>query len=294
MYIIMGASGQIGQKTAHLLLAQGERVRVLGRRAEGLNDLQRAGAEVVVGDAQDARFLTAALRGATAVFAMIPPNYAAPDFHAYQARFGEATVTAIVESGVTRVVNLSSIGGELPSGTGPIAGLHAQEERLNALHGVEVLHLRPGYFMENLLWTIPVIRQIGRVADLLDPKRPIDMIATRDIAAEVARQLVTPTTRGHAVQLLLGPRALTMLEVTAVLGAAAGLPGLTYQQITKAEAAPGMLAGGFSPNVVELFAEMNLAFSDGRIHGKRDATSTTPTSIEQFAAEEFTPAFAHG
>ncbi len=36
----------------------------------------------------------------------------------------------------------------LPAGTGPIAGPHAQAQRLNALPGLALLHLRPGYFME--------------------------------------------------------------------------------------------------------------------------------------------------
>ena len=48
-------------------------------------------------------------------------------------------------------MNLSSIGAHLAAGSGPIAGLHRQEQRMNALDGLDVLHLRPGYFYENLL-----------------------------------------------------------------------------------------------------------------------------------------------
>ena len=54
-------------------------------------------------------------------------------------REGEAIVKAIRASGARHIVFLSSLGAELSAGTGPIAGLHAQEERLRELGGVDVL-----------------------------------------------------------------------------------------------------------------------------------------------------------
>ena len=86
---------------------------------------------------------------------MIPPNFTAVDFRAYQNEVGNSIATGIIKAGVKFVVNLSSQGAEFPAGTGPIAGLHDQEERLNRLQGVNVLHLRATYFIENLLMNIP-------------------------------------------------------------------------------------------------------------------------------------------
>ena len=92
---------------------------------------------------------------------MIPTDYTAPDLGAAQDQLGAAIASAVVSAGVKRIVNLSSIGAHLAAGTGPIAGLHRQEQRLNALGDLDVLHLRPGYFYENHLAAIEMIRTIG-------------------------------------------------------------------------------------------------------------------------------------
>jgi putative NADH-flavin reductase len=139
---IMGATGNTGSKIAEALLAKGRRVRALGRSEDRLSKLKSAGAEVRTGDAADAAFLTEAFRGAQAVYTLLPTDRSAPDYRAAQDQQGEAIVKAIRDSGVKYVVALSSVGAELSNGTGVIAGLHAQEERLKAIAKINVLLLR--------------------------------------------------------------------------------------------------------------------------------------------------------
>jgi len=283
MYAITGATGNIGSKTADILLARGEKVRVIGRSAARLQRFVDKGAEVAVGDLKDSGFLTRAFTGATAVFAVIPPDYTATDFRAYQNVIGESLATAITNSGVRYVVSLSSQGAELSDGTGPIKGLHDQEERLSRLAGVDVLHLRPGYFMENLLLNIPLINQSGIVGSAMNGDRKFAMIATRDIAAHVAERLVTRDYAGMHVHDLLGQRDLSLNEATAVIGRKIGYPDLRYVQFSYEEAAQGMTEMGFSADVSRLFIEMNKALNDGLYGVNRTTENTTPTSIEEFA-----------
>ena len=143
MIAVMGASGNTGGRISEQLLQQGEKIRALGRSAEKLAGLESKGAEVLTGDAADAAFLTSAFRGADAVYTLLPPDPQSPDLRRKWDQEGEAIVTAIRDSGVRYVVFLSSVGADLPEGTGPIAGLHAQEERLRRLPDVNVLILRP-------------------------------------------------------------------------------------------------------------------------------------------------------
>jgi uncharacterized protein YbjT (DUF2867 family) len=117
---------------------------------------------------------------------------------AEQDRLGNAITRALAVAGVKRVVNLSSVGARLSSGTGPIAGLHRQERRLDELASVDVLHVRPGHFFENHLIVIEMIRTIGAYADLAAPDAPLPMVATADIAQVVARELSTPSARASA------------------------------------------------------------------------------------------------
>jgi hypothetical protein len=37
---------------------------------------------------------------------------------------------------------------KITEGTGPVAGLHSSEQKLNAISGLNGLHLRAAYFME--------------------------------------------------------------------------------------------------------------------------------------------------
>jgi hypothetical protein len=56
---------------------------------------------------------------------------------------------------------LSSYGAQVPQGTGPVTGLHSSEQKLSAINGLNVLHLRAAYFMENNLAAIDMIRGMG-------------------------------------------------------------------------------------------------------------------------------------
>ncbi len=292
MLAITGATGNIGSKAAEILLARGERVRVVGRDAAHLRGFVDRGAEAAVGDMSDTAFLTGAFTGVDAVFAMIPPNYTAADFRVYQNKIGASIADAITKSGVRYVVNLSSQGAELPSGTGPILGLYDQERRLNGLAGVNVLHLRPTYFMENLLMNIPLINQMGIAGSAVRGDKRFAMIATKDIAARVAEHLVRRDFTGKVVTDLLGQRDLTLDEAIRVIGNKIGWPELKYVQFSYDDAAKGMVSMGISPDMSRLYIEMSAALNDGLFAADRlrTAENTTPTTIEEFA-DTFAAAF---
>jgi uncharacterized protein YbjT (DUF2867 family) len=292
MYAITGATGNIGSKVVEILLERGNKVRVIGRDAARLQPLVKKGAVAAVGDLRDTAFLAGAFSDAEAVFAMIPPDYTAVDFRGYQNEVGRSIVDAITRGGVRYVVNLSSQGAELPAGTGPILGLHDQELRLNRLAGVNVLHLRPTYFMENLLMNIPLINQMGIAGSAVRGDLKFAMIATRDIAARVAGHLQDRDFEGKVVADLLGQRDLSLEEAIAVIGRRIGWADLTYVQFPYDEAAKGMVAMGISPDVSRLFMAMSRALNEGlfAVNRPRTAENTTPTSIEAFA-EVFAAAF---
>jgi uncharacterized protein YbjT (DUF2867 family) len=74
------------------------------------------------------------------------------------------------------------VGADLAEGTGPIAGLHAQEERLRRLPGINVLILRPATYFENFYATLGLIKHQGINGGAVAPDLRMPMIATRDIA----------------------------------------------------------------------------------------------------------------
>src|SRR5437867_12780826 len=125
------------------------------------------------------------------------------------------------------MVFLSSLGGDLPGGTGPITGLHDLEERFKTL-GVDLLVLRPGYFFENFYGLLGLIKQQGINGGALEPDVPLAMTATQDIGAAAADELSRSEFRGTSVRELLGPRDYTMAETTRILGEKIGRPDLKY------------------------------------------------------------------
>jgi uncharacterized protein YbjT (DUF2867 family) len=283
MIAITGATGNIGSKLVAELLAKGQQVRCIARSAEKLGDLAGRGAEIAAISLEDTEALTRAFSGVQALFAMIPPSYGAADFRAYQNRLGASIASAIEKAGVPYVVNLSSQGAHLSDKTGPIKGLYDQELRLNNLPGVHVLHLRPTYFMENLLANLDMIKTRQIMGSAIRADLKLAMIATCDIATEAARQLVQRDFQGRSVQDLLGRRELSMNEAARIIGRRIGKPDLKYVQFSYEDTHKALLDLGMSSDVADLFVEMSKAFNDGLIHGARTPENTTPTSLEDFS-----------
>src|ERR1051325_10348481 len=181
MYVITGATGNTGNIVAKPLVGLGQKVRAIGRSADRLEPIAAEGAEPFVCDVSDAGALTKAFSGAKAVYAMIPPSMTSENYRADQDRITNAIAQAVEEAGVDYVVSLSSIGADKPQGTGPVAGLHYLEQTLNRIPGLNALHLRAAYFMENTLAQIGIIQTMDTTAGPLRPDLKLPMIATRDI-----------------------------------------------------------------------------------------------------------------
>lgn len=284
MFVITGATGNIGSVLAEKLLERKQKVRAIGRSADKLRGLADRGAEVAAGSLDDSAFLARAFAGATAVFAMIPPDLRAKNGRKHQDGIGEAIAFAIQQATPSHVLNLSSIGGHLPEGTGPIAGLHAQEERLNRIKEIHVLHLRPTWFMENLLASIPLMKHMGINGSSMRGDLSFPMIATRDIAAAAADHMSKLDFKDKSVHDLLGQRDLTFTEATQVVGKAIGKPDLRYVQFSDEDELKGMMEAGISEDVARSFNEMAHALNEGLLAPvPRTPQNTTPTSIEEFA-----------
>lgn len=289
-FTIMGATGHIGHVLVQELLKLGNRVKALGRDQKKLNVLKSQGAKVIAShDFIEETALTEAFEGSDAIFSFIPSFYSSENFEAYQDHVGKAIKSAIQSSGVRYVLNLSSIGAQQSEGVGPIKGLHRQEQRLNNLPDLNVLHLRPGLFMENQLWSIPVIKQSGVIGFPLRGDLPLLMVATKDIALIAAQFLDRLDFKGHEVFEFGGPRPLTMIEVTKILGKAIGMPNLQYMQFPYQEARREMIEAGMQSNTANLMVEMYQAINEGRC---QPTQKISPEHKGKTTMEEFSKIFA--
>ena len=289
IYVILGASGNTGSVVADFLLSKGEKVRVVGRDAGRLQRFVDKGAEAFTADLSDAAAITKAFSGARAAYLLLPPVKSRES----QARESDAIAKAVKESGLRYAVHLSSYGAQVPENTGPLVGLHASEEKLSAISGLNVLHLRAGYFMENNLAAIGMIHGMGLVGNALLPDVKLPMIATRDVGDYAAQRLLHLDFSGKQTRELLGERDLSMTEVTAVIARGIGKPDLRYQQLSYDQVQQALTDLGVPSKGAALYVEMYKA-----INGKvvvalepRSPENTTSTSFESFVQDVFVAAY---
>jgi len=294
MIVITGATGNTGKPAAEALLAKGEKVRAIGRRAINLDPLTQKGAEPFFGNVEDAAMMTKAFEGASAVFLVVPAALQMEDLLAYYERVSDVYATAITNARVPYAVTVSSVGAQHAKGTGPILGLHNMEQKLNRISGLNVLHLRPAQFMVNLLMNIGAVRSMGVLPGPAPEGVPMPWIATKDIGEYAAERLRARNFSGSSTQELLGPREYSAKEVAAILGKAIGKPDLEYMQAPLAAIESALGATGMPKASAALLIEMMEGGGKGLLNPQepRSAKNTTPTTLEWFASEVFAPAFS--
>jgi uncharacterized protein YbjT (DUF2867 family) len=292
MIAITGATGNTGRPAAEALLAKGEKIRVIGRDAARLAPFAGRGAEPFVADVQDAAAMTKAFEGADAAYVLIPQSRS-DDVRAYQETVTSSLAGALAAAHVPCVVSLSSMGAQLESGTGPIVGLHSMEQKLNSIAGLNVLHLRPTQFMENLLMSVPPLRTMGFLPGASPGDQAQPWIATRDVGAYAAIRLAARDFSGSSIQELAGPREVSWKEIASLIGNAIGKPRLGYMQVPFIMLEPGLVQMGLPKKTAALMVEMLKAMNAGKLAPQqpRSAENTTATTMETFIAEVFVPAY---
>lgn len=293
MITITGATGRTGRAATEALRAKGEKVRVVGRDAKKLASLVELGAESFAGNVEDVASMTEAFSGASAVYLVLPEDISQQDLRAHQERVSDSYAAAIRNARVRFVVNLSSIGAQHAKNTGPIVGLHNQEQKLDRIAGLNVLHLRAAYFMENLFMSISPLRSMGTLPGGLRAEVPMPWIATRDIGAYAAARLAARDFSGSSIQELHGQRDISMKEAASIVGNAIGIPNLEYLQLSPMMLEGALLSMGLPKKTAGLIVEMWDGANAGLIvpQEERSPRNTTSTTLESFVATVFAPAY---
>lgn len=284
-------SGNIGRALTQALLDARAQVTIISRSPDKVADLVGRGARLVKGEIDDERALDEAFAGADAVFWLNPPAVR-PDLIEWSEATGRKAAAAARRHGVSRAVVLSSLGAQAGHGTGPVSPLLAIEKAFEAAVPNTVA-LRPGFFMENVLRNLGTLASEGAMYAPVPANVPVAHVATRDIAAMAAQELLDGKWTGHHVRGVHGPADISQDQVAAILTKVLGRP-VKYVQVTVDQARQGMLGAGFPEFAANLFAEMYTAILSGHMSQAepRTAETTTPTAFEQFAREVVAPAVA--
>ena len=286
IFVVAGATGNIGSVVAHELLTAGHKVRAIVRSADKAKSLATRGAELLIGELSDVGFLTRTLRGADGAFLMQPPPPPdSPDVRAFQDRVTQAEAATVTESGIRHVVMLSSCGAEKPAGTGPVVGLHVLEEALKKT-GAIITILRAGSFTENLLIMLPAAQHQSVLPNFFPPELKLASIATRDIAAVAVRSLLSPPAVTQIVY-VLGTHETSAVDQAAYLSKKLGkevkLVNVPLSGVSKA-----IQQGGMGASMANLLQEMYEGAAKGLLGvepGHRIEKGTT--TLEQALDPQF-------
>ncbi len=288
-YVITGGAGHISSPLTEKLLQAGHQVTVVGRSAEKLQPLVSKGATAAIGSVEDAAFVKSAFEGADAVYAMIPPNFAADNFRHYQNIVARNYVDAIVSNNIKHVVVLSSIGAHMGNGAGPVDGLADFEDLLKKQQELNVKFLRPSYFMYNLFSMIPLIKGMNIVGgNFAGGDEKLVLVHTSDIAAAAAEELLALNFNGFSVRYIAGDEK-TGAEIAAALSNAISKPGIPWVVFSDEQSLEGMKQAGLKETMAEAYTTMGRALREGKM--QEDYWKNKPV-LSKIKLDDFVKEFA--
>lgn len=278
--------GNVGRHLVRMLIRAGVEPVLLTRRPENILPAVAEHAELVAMDSREPSQVVSATVGVDAVYWVDPPAESSDPLADYR-RATDSIVAAIETNRIGRVVFQSSVGAEKRHGAGEIDGLAETEAALDDC-GVDVTHLRCGYFFTNLLFEAESVK-----AGLLQTVQPLDApmswVAPRDIAEVAALTLLNREWSGRRVQAVHGPEDLTWTQVAKILMEEVGRE-VRVERISDEQMREQYLQVGMPSAMADAVLGMSIGLRDGFVPEQdRSMVTTTSAQLRSWIREELIP-----
>lgn len=269
--VITGSLGNIGKPLTQELVQKGHTVTVISRREERKKEIEAIGAKAAIGTMQDADFLATTFKGADVVYLMESWEGMGSifdkdaDFVAAFRNIGNNYKQAVEQSGVKRIVHLSSIGAHTNKGTGSLFLHNTVENILQQLPGdVAIKFMRPVSFYTNIFRYMDTIREQGAIIQSYGGDQKEPWVSPLDIAAAIATEMETPF-NGRTIH-YLASEEVSPNEVAKAIGGAIGKPDLKWLVIPGEQMLDHMLEAGMNEWIAKGFVEMQAAQGSGSLY----------------------------
>ena len=290
--LVTTPTGHVGSRVVQRLTDAGVATRVFVRDPSRIPVGLRSRVEVWRGDLEDAAELGDAMRGVDAALLVIPSFFAQTNCMAWQRGIARSIATAMhMQDRPPRAVFLSGIGAHRDD-LGAVSGLgHA--ERVLAAATPDLVILRAGSFMENVLGALPGIVQQGALFDVPAAERRVPTVATRDVGDVAVRWLLDDRWHGQHVVGVHGPADISYADrartLTEVLG-----QRVTYVQVPDTTLRQAMAGMGMSASVVDAYTAIAIGIAryEPLAAEPRTPETTTPTTFADWAREALLPMVA--
>lgn len=317
--IVTGSLGNISKPLALELISQGHQVTIISSNEHRREEILKIGGIPAIGRIENVDFLIKTFEGKDAVYCMLPPfDYFSdknPDYKKEALTIANNYLSAIEQSGIKKVVHLSSIGAEKSKGTGLLVFHHIVETVLKKLpSNISVTHIRPVSFDYNLYAFMDMIKGkgfldsfIGKIFYLrhygikgllkgysgiiLSNYGSNDVLPTvspSDIAAAIAEELNAENPRRKVRY--VASNELTCQEIAYTIGDEIDKPYLKWVLISDKQMTNAMKQFGASENIAKEFTEMNKTMHDGSLF--QDYYKNRPKKMGSFKIKDFAKDFA--
>lgn len=287
MYIVIGASGQVGSAVVRQLTEKGAPVKGVIRDLKKADKVKESGAAVAVADIHDLPALTNAVADGGTLFVITPESGHSQDILGETATVLQHYREAVERSAVKKIVGLSSMGAQHATGTGNLQMSYMLEHAFKGLD-VEQVFIRPAYYFSNWLHYIPSARENGILPTFFPPDLAIPMVSPMDVAAFAADVMTRNGNTRHIYE-LVGPASYSSQDVAEAMSKALGKP-VKAEQMARDGWESALQQAGFSRDGIKNFIDMTAAVISGQVARGRDedgtvkATTTLTQYIEKAVA----------
>lgn len=262
--VVTGSLGNISKPLVKELIQKGYNITVISNNPDVQADIEKMGATAAIGSLEDAGFIAETFEGSNAVYCMVPPNFEKSNSNEYYKSIGENYKKAIEQTGVKRVVVLSSWGAHLDRGTGTILGSYLVEQVLNELRDVQITYVRPCSIYFNFFNYIPQIKNAGIMGTNFKGSDKIVWVAPKDIAEVVSEELTNEATEKLSIRYVASDEV-TADEMAKIIGEAIGKPDLKWTSFTDEQMKKTYLDMNLSESFAQDLVDLNASISSGKM-----------------------------
>jgi len=268
--VVTGSIGPISKPLTQMLVQKEHMVTVISSKPERQKEIEALGAKAAIGTMQDANFLAKTFTGADTVYCMeafAQESYfdKKHDYMTAMTNIGNNYKHAIQQSGVKKVIHLSSTGAHTNQGVGLIESHYDVENILKQLpDDVVIKTMRPGGFYYNVLAFIPTIKAAGAIIQNYGGDKKQPWVSPVDIASVIAEEMELPFDE-RKIRYIASDE-LSPNEMAQILGEAIGKPDLKWLSIPDEQMLNNMIAAGMNQGLAKGMVEMNAARINGILY----------------------------
>lgn len=218
MFLVTGATGQLGRRIVRLLCERNLPTRAFVRLTSRYAELEHRGAEIFIGNLQRDKDIRRACQDVKYIISAHGTNESSgEDTQTIDYRANVELIDQAKAVGVEHFTFISVLGADRGYEDAPIFKAKREVERYLQASGLNYTILRPAGFSANLLSLAERFRQTGIYLLIGDPRNRTSIVSTDDLA-RIAVESISQDRARNQVLAVGGPEVLEREDIPKIFG----------------------------------------------------------------------------